>query len=41
MEKIIIMIILVKIEITIIEMIIFKFENMMYLLSLSLPKNTL
>ena len=38
MEKIIIMIILVKIEITIIEMIIFKFENMMYLLSLSLPK---
>ena len=48
MEKIIIMIILVNIEITIIQMIIFEFENMMYLFSIIIqhlsqkkqPKNT-
>ena len=40
MEKIIITIILVNIEITIIQTIIFEFENMMYLFSMSLPKNT-
>ena len=41
MEKIMIMIILVNSEITIIQSIIFEFENMMYLFSMSLPKNTL
>jgi hypothetical protein len=41
MEKIRITIILVNIEITIIQTIIFEFENMMYLFSMSLPKNTL
>jgi hypothetical protein len=40
MGKIIITIILVNIEITINQAIIFEFENMMYLFSLSLPKNT-
>jgi hypothetical protein len=40
MEKIIITIISVNFEITIIQRIIFEFENMMYLFSMSLPKNT-
>ena len=40
MEKIIITIILVNIEIMIIQTIIFLFENMMYLFSMSLPKKT-
>ena len=35
MEKIIITIILVNIEITVIQTIIFEFENMMYLFSMS------
>ena len=39
MEKIIITIILVNIEITIIQTIVFEFENMMYLFSMSLPKH--
>ena len=38
-KKIIITIILVDIEITIIQMIIFEFEYMMYLFSMSLPKS--
>jgi hypothetical protein len=38
MEKIIITIILVYIEITIIQTIIFEYENKMYLFSMSLPK---
>ena len=38
MEKIIITIILVNIEFTIIQTIIFEVENMMYLFSMSLPK---
>jgi hypothetical protein len=38
--RIIITIILVNIEIMIIQTMIFEFENMMYLFSLSLPKNT-
>ena len=41
MESIIITIILVNIEITIIQTIIFEFENTMYLFSMSLPNNTL
>ena len=41
MGKIIITIILVNIEITIIQTIIFEFENMLYLFSMSLPKKTL
>ena len=41
MEKIIITIILVNIEITIIQTIIFEFENMMYVFSMSLQKNSL
>ena len=41
MEKIIITIILVNIEITIIQTIIFESENMLYLFSMSLPKNAL
>ena len=40
MEKIVITIILVNIEITIIPTIMFEFENMMYFFSTSLPKNT-
>ena len=39
MGKIIITIVLVNIEITIIQTIIFEFENMLYLFSMSLPKN--
>ena len=38
MEKIIVTIILVNIEITIIQTIIFEFENMMHLFSISLKK---
>ena len=38
MEKIIITILLVNIEVTIIEKIIFELENMMHLLSISLQK---
>ena len=41
MEKILITIILVNIDIATIQAIIFEFENMMYLFSMSLPKNTL
>ena len=41
MGKIIITIILVNIEITIIQSIIFQFENMLCLFSMSLPKKTL
>ena len=41
MEKIIIKIILDNIEITIIQTITFKFENMMHLFSISLQKSTL
>ena len=41
MEEIIIMIILVNIEIMIIQTIIFEFENMMNLFSMTMPKNTL
>jgi hypothetical protein len=41
MEKIIITIILVNIEITIIQTIIFEFENVLYLFTMSLPKKTL
>jgi hypothetical protein len=41
MGKIIIKIILVNIEITIIQTIIFEFEDMLYLFSMSLPKKTL
>ena len=39
--KIIMTIILVNIEITITQTIIFEFENMIYLFSMSLPKITL
>ena len=38
MGKILITIVLVNIEITIIQTIIFEFENMLYLFSMSLPK---
>ena len=38
MEKIVIPIILVNIGITFVQMIIFEFENMIYLFSRSLPK---
>jgi hypothetical protein len=41
MGKIIITIILVNIEITIIQTIIFEFENVLYLFTMSLPKKTL
>ena len=41
MEKIRIMIILVNIEISIIQTIIFEFENMMHLIIISLQKDTL
>jgi hypothetical protein len=41
MGKIIITITLVDIEITIIQTIIFEFENMLYLFSMTLPKKTL
>ena len=41
MEKILIVIILVDIEIKIIQTIVSVFENMMYLFSMSLPKRTL
>ena len=41
MGKIIITITLVNIDIATIQVIIFEFENMMYLFSMSLPKNTL
>ena len=40
MEKIIIMIILVNIELTIVQTIIFEFESMMHLFSISLQINT-
>ena len=40
MEKIIITIILVNIEIEITQTIISEFEHVMYLFSVSLPKNT-
>ena len=38
MGKIVITIILIDIEITIIQTIIFEFENMLHLFSMSLPK---
>ena len=41
MGKTIITIILVNIEITIIQTIIFEFENVLYLFTMSLPKKTL
>ena len=41
MEKIIITITLINIEIRMIQTIIFEFENMMYLFIMSLPNNTL
>ena len=41
MEEIITTIISVNIEITIIQMIIFEFEDMMHLFSIFCPKNTL
>ena len=41
MEKILIAIIWSNIEITIIQTIIFELEDIMYLFSMSLPKNTL
>ena len=41
MEKVIITVILVNIEITFIQMIILEFENIMYSFSMSLRKNTL
>ena len=41
MGKIIIMIIFVNIEITINQTIIFEFENMLYLFTMSLPKKKL
>ena len=41
MGKNVITIILVNIDITIIQTIIFEFENIVYLFGMSLPKNTL
>ena len=41
MGKIIITIIKINIEIMIIQTIIFEFENLMYLFTMSLPKETL